>query len=219
MGTVRPSDKKEVMVERLLIIGAGGFGREILGWALDIQPTQQGWEIAGFLDLKPDALSGYSIPFKNFGDPTNYTPNANDRFVCAIADPAQKLQTCRELKRRGAQFVSLIHPSAVVGPNCTIGEGCLLCPGAVLTTNVKLGDFVALNVQATAGHDVIIGDGCTLNAHSDVTGCAQLGEGVFLRQSCIGAAECSCRRICNCWCRERRFAEGKSACHGHGRSR
>lgn len=167
-------------MERLLIIGAGGFGREILGWALDIQPTQQGWEIAGFLDLKPDALSGYSIPFKNFGDPTNYTPNANDRFVCAIADPAQKLQTCRELKRRGAQFVSLIHPSAVVGPNCTIGEGCLLCPGAVLTANVKLCDFVALNVQATAGHDVIIGDGCTLNAHSDVTGCAQLGEGVFL---------------------------------------
>lgn len=167
-------------MKQLLIIGAGGFGREVLGWALEIQPTQREWEIAGFLDSKPDALLEYSIPYRILGDPTSYRPNLNELFVCAIGKSAQKLQICRALKRQGAQFASLIHPSATVGPNCTLGEGCLLCPGAVLTTDVKLGDFVAINVHASVGHDVVIGDGCTLNAHSDVTGYAQLGEGVLL---------------------------------------
>lgn len=167
-------------MKRLLIVGAGGFGREVLSWARDAQSAQGGWQIAGFLDTNPKALEGFPCPAEILGDPLTYQPGDDDLLVCAIGDPATKLQVCRDLQARGGRFPTLIHPTAVIGGDCRIGEGSLLCPGAVITANVTLGDFVMLNVYATVGHDAVIGAGCTLSAHTDVTGNARLGEGVFL---------------------------------------
>jgi sugar O-acyltransferase (sialic acid O-acetyltransferase NeuD family) len=167
-------------MKRLLIVGAGGFGRESLGWILAIPPGQRDWEVAGFLDSDLQALDGFAVPYEVIDDPEVYPPADNDVFLCAIGDPVAKLRVCRNLQSRGAHFMTFIHPTAIVGPGCVMGEGCVLCPGAVITADVHLGQFVSLNVYATVGHDVVIGDGCTLNGHTDVTGCARLGEGVFM---------------------------------------
>jgi sugar O-acyltransferase (sialic acid O-acetyltransferase NeuD family) len=168
-------------VKRLLIVGAGGFGREILKWLHDIRQNQAAdWEIGGFLDSNPHALDGFNVAHPIIADPLHYQPAPDDRFVCAIGSPTTKLRLCRHLKTQGAQFLTLAHPTAIIGPACTIGEGCLFCPGAIVTGFATLGDFVTLNVYATVGHDARIGDGCTLSGHADVTGFARLGEGVFL---------------------------------------
>jgi sugar O-acyltransferase (sialic acid O-acetyltransferase NeuD family) len=167
-------------MKQLLIIGAGAFGREVFGWAMDQGRRERGWEIAGFLDSDPRALEAYRLPVGVVGDPNTYRPEESGLFICAIGDPATKLRLCRGIKARGGRFAQVIHPSAIIGPDCRIGEGCLLCPGAVLTTNVRLGDFVSLNVHASIGHDAVIGDGCTLHSHSDVTGRVVLGEGVLI---------------------------------------
>lgn len=165
---------------RLLIVGAGGLGREVLGWARAIEPTQKEWRIAGFLDANPKALEGLGHHEQVLADPATYTPEPEDRFICAVGDPRTRLRICRDLKARGARFVTLIHPSAVLGPATRIGEGCIICPGAVITANVTLGDFVTVLLNATIGHDATLGDGCTLCAHADVTGGVVLGEGVLL---------------------------------------
>ena len=167
-------------MKRLLIVGAGGFGREVLSWALDAQSMHGDWQIAGFLDANLQALDNFSSAPKILGDPLTYPLADDDLLVCAIGDPATKLRLCRALKERSGRFLTLIHPSAIIGQGCHIGEGGLLCPGAVITTNVSLGDHVTLNVYATIGHDAVIGDGCTLSAHTDATGNTRLGEGVFL---------------------------------------
>jgi sugar O-acyltransferase (sialic acid O-acetyltransferase NeuD family) len=167
-------------MERLLIIGAGAFGREVFGWAMDLGERARGRGVAGFLDTNPRALEGYQLPFEVIGDPNVYSPREGDLFICAIGDPATKLRLCREIRARGGRFAQMIHPSAIIGQGCRIGEGCVLCPGAVLTTNVQLGSFVTLNVYASIGHDAVIGEGCTLHSHSDVTGRVVLGEGVLI---------------------------------------
>lgn len=170
------------MTTRLVIIGAGGFGREVLAWAEDVynSTTSPAWQDVGFLDSNVEALNGFAVDAPIVGDPQCYQPQPEDRFVCAIGDPATRLRVCRELQSRGAEFINLIHPSALVGPRCQMGNGTILCPFSVLTVDVTLGDFVILNVRAGIGHDVIAGDGCTLNAYCDVTGASKLGEGVFL---------------------------------------
>lgn len=167
-------------MQRLIIVGAGGFGREALGWAQAIPHEQRRWEMVGFLDSNPQALAGLAAPYPIIGDPLTYVPTDVDVFLCAIGDPAAKLHVCRSLRTRGAHFITFIHPTAVVGPDCVIGEGSVLCPGAVVTTNVTLGRFVVLNLSATVGHDATLGDGCTLNCHADVSGRATLGDGVFM---------------------------------------
>ena len=167
-------------MKRLLIIGAGGFGREIAVWASDVQARDQGFRVEGFLDANPSALDGFKTGLPILADPLDYKPSDQDVFVCAIGDPVQKLKICRSMKERGALFLTLLHPTAVVGPRCQIGEGCVVCPGAILTTDIELGAFVTLNILSCIGHDVVVGQGCILNPHAGVMGRARLGEGVFL---------------------------------------
>jgi sugar O-acyltransferase (sialic acid O-acetyltransferase NeuD family) len=167
-------------VNRLFIVGAGGFGRETLGWALAVPAHARDWEVAGFLDANPRALEGLGCAYSILGDPATYLPAETDRFVCAIGHPSTKLRVVAGLESRGARFESVIHPTAVIGAQCEVGAGCILCPGVVLSHRVVLGKHVALNLHATVGHDAVIGDGCTLSCHADVTGGAVLGRGVLL---------------------------------------
>ncbi|MGR3177147.1 MAG: PglD-related sugar-binding protein, partial [Candidatus Anammoxibacter sp.] len=166
--------------KRLLIISAGNFGREVLGWVIDITGKQDVWEIAGFLDDRLGILDSYDCPVGIIGDPNSYQPQNDDLFVCAIGDTAVKLKYCDELQSRGARFTTLIHPTVIIGPGCNIGEGCILCPNTTITTNVTIGDHVILNLSSTVGHDVVIGDGCTMSNQTDVNGHARLGKGVFI---------------------------------------
>lgn len=166
-------------MKRLLIVGAGGFGREVLCWAQHVEATQSDWRIGGFLDANPAALDGFDVPLGILGDPEDFGPAATDLFVCAIGDPAAKRRVVKGLLARGAQFFSLIHPSVIIGANCRVGIGCVLCPRVVLTTNVSLGRFVVLNLSATVGHDARIGDWSTLSDHVDITGKVSLGDAVF----------------------------------------
>lgn len=166
---------------RLLIIGAGGFGREVLQWALDIQNQGEvDWEVGGFLDANQKAFEQFDIEFPIVGDSANWRPSPEDRFICAIGDPTIRLRICRELQQRGARFISLVHPTAIVGSRCRIGTGTILCPGVTVTVDATIGDFVILNVRSCVGHDAHVGDGCTVNDFCDITGNAKLGEGVFL---------------------------------------
>jgi len=167
-------------MDRLLILGAGGFGREVLAWATDVAKECKAWEIGGFLVerrfITEDHVDGLPI----LGDPFEFALSERDCFVCAIGDPKTRMRIVEGMKRMGARFPNLIHPSALIGPKCRIGEGCILCPGVVVTTNVILGDFVILNVHSSVGHDAVLGDFCTLSGHCDITGGAVLGKRVFM---------------------------------------
>lgn len=167
-------------MKRLLIIGAGGFGREVLDWALDVPSQYRDWHVGGFLDANAAALDAYDCTVPIVADPLLYQPCRGDYFICAIRHTARKLKICRKLMGRGARFITLIHPAAVIGSRCRIGVGCIICPGAVVTTDVRISNFVTVGAQATISHDAVIGEGCTLSGHCDVTGFAVLGEGVFL---------------------------------------
>jgi sugar O-acyltransferase (sialic acid O-acetyltransferase NeuD family) len=163
-------------MKKLIIIGAGGFGREVLQYARSIPAAARGWEPHGFLDANPDALERFGHPLPILGDPVAYAPAPDEVFICAIGDPRRKLLLCRGLRERGARFVNLIHPTAIVGERTRFGE----CPWSGLSADVRIGDFVTVNSFSGAGHDVVMGDGCTLSAHVDVTGGVVLGEGVFI---------------------------------------
>lgn len=167
-------------MKRLIVIGAGGFGREVLGWAQDVQALSKEWEIGGFLDDNPKALDGLKYDVPIIGGIKDYMPQNDDYFVLGIGSPRGKLAIAERLMQRGAQFISLIHPTAVIGNNIIIGRGCVICPFVTITCDVKLGDFVSLNIHSVIGHDAVLGDGCTLSVHAVVTGHAYLGKGVYV---------------------------------------
>ncbi len=167
-------------MKRLIIAGAGGFGREVYAWARAHPDCGRFWEIAGFLDDNPAALDGYDYLCPILGTVAEYAPGEDDVFLCAIGAPAIKRKVCELLLARSAEFISLVHPSAILGANVALGKGVIICPYAIVTCDVKVGNFVAINCHSSVGHDVRIADWVTLSGHCDVTGQTQLGEMAFL---------------------------------------
>lgn len=168
---------------KFLIVGAGGFGREVYGWLSDwIAGSSQAheYEIAGFLDDCPSALERFSgLPpvVSSIGD---YQHQDGLLLVCAIGSPKVKRKITEQLLAKGARFFTLIHPRATIGPRVTLGNGVVICPNAVLSTDLTIGDFVTINAASTVGHDASIGSYSTLSGHCDITGGVQLAEGVFM---------------------------------------
>jgi len=152
----------------------------MLGWAMDIPASEREWDIGGFLDNRPGILDGYKRPFGIVGDPDTYRFTEDDRVICAIADPGIRLEYARKLAARGARFTQLIHPTAIISFNCSIGEGSALGPLAGLDCDVTIGDHVVVNGPGVVGHDTVVGNGCHLGTCMVLSGGCRLGEGVFI---------------------------------------
>lgn len=175
-----------IMADRILIVGAGGFGREVLQWTRDAGLDRGGARIVGFLDDNPDALTGsgpHDVPV--LGPVATYRPRPEDRLVCGLGVPSVKQRCLPGLVARGARFLTVVHPSAAVGANVRLRPGCVICPGCVLTTDIELGEFVMLNCCSTIGHDSQVGDYTTLSGHACVNGHCRLGRAVFLGSNAV----------------------------------
>ncbi|MEX2381674.1 MAG: acetyltransferase [Opitutales bacterium] len=164
----------------LIIIGAGGFGREVLAWAEQTYDFASEWRFGGFLDDNFRALNGLAYQERIISNVAAYQPKPDDRFLCAVGRPGLKERLVQPVLEKGGRFASLIHPTVVVGRKVTIGHGAILCPRVVLTSDIILGDFVSLNVGTAVGHDVVIGDWSQTSAFCDLTGASKVGRKVFL---------------------------------------
>ena len=167
-------------MKSVFIVGAGGFGREMLAWCMHHPSHGRDWQICGFIDDNPAALKDYELPVGITSSLSAYTPSMNDELICAMGRPDLKRDVVARLKARGACFRSYVHPTVVQGVRIELGEGVVLCPGVVLTCDVKLGDFVMFNCGASAGHDVRVGNFSTISGHCDLTGFVTVGEEVFM---------------------------------------
>ena len=169
---------------RVLIIGAGGFGREVLGWINSypslVQLPENEWSIGGFLDDNTQALDNYKLDVEIIGKPLKFDYQPTDRLVCTIAESKTRLDICRQLETLNVEFINVISDLTILKRQNKLGKGIIMIPGSNMTTNVVVGNYVNLNGYATIGHDAIIGDGCTINSHVDITGKVVLHEGVFI---------------------------------------
>lgn len=168
------------MKDRLYVIGAGDFGREVLCWALQVPQEQRSWQLAGVLDDRPNLFDGMNLPARIVGSPNEFNFSERDLAVVAVGKPSERAKIVAQLKCRKVRFTSIIHPSVVMGLNNEWGDGCIFCPGVVISTNVTIGEHVIFNSHSGAGHDARIGDFCTLSGAVDVTGHVRLGNRVML---------------------------------------
>lgn len=164
---------------RILIVGAGGFGREVLHWARDAWPERDS-RIAGFLSADPDILDGHDCGVKVLAHPEQYEPRPGDALLLAIGIPEIRRRVAEGLAARGAEFVTLIHPTAIVSPTAVIGPGTIVCPGAIVSDAARTGRCVLVNYHASLAHDAWAGDHAVLSPYAALAGGARVAEDVFL---------------------------------------
>lgn len=164
--------------DRLIIVGAGGFGREIIIWAEDCSSAGTLPRIGGFIDDVVEALPSYGV--SRIGGIHDYAPEKNDVFVVAVGEPQKKRKLVEMLKDRGARFATLIHPTATVVRTATIGEGVIMCPYAMAMPDSRVERFVTILNYSGIGHDSVAGEFSTLSSLVDVTGNVQIGADVSI---------------------------------------
>lgn len=163
-----------MLSEEIIIVGARGMGRELLGYL-----QNEGIRVKGFLD---GGLSrrdwNYMVPI--LGSPEEWMPSENERFIIALGEAKWRKYYVDMLTPRGAKFATFISKNAYVGPNVSIGEGAIIAPTAVITSDVSLGKHVILNIHTSISHDCVVGDYVTLSPGSRIPGRCTLNDGVFL---------------------------------------
>jgi sugar O-acyltransferase (sialic acid O-acetyltransferase NeuD family) len=170
------------MTRGIVIFGAGGFGREVLQVVLDINAQSGGvtpWDPVGFLvDEQVAGLTAvHDLPVLGGTDWLNAHPNVD--YVIAVGSSAGRRRIALRIAASSRnQAATLIHPRAWVGRRVQIGAGSVLCAGCLITTDIRIGAHVHVNLGATIGHDAVLDDYVTLSPGVSVSGGVQLSEGV-----------------------------------------
>jgi sugar O-acyltransferase (sialic acid O-acetyltransferase NeuD family) len=163
----------------VVIVGAGGFGREVLDVLRSIDPYGARWRFAGFVaDDEPDAGLLDRIHASFLGNDETFLrhPTAT-HYTVAIGDPCLRRLLVERYDAAGLKPISLIHPTASIGSDVLIGEGAVVCAHVSITTNIRIGRHVHIDRMATIGHDSVIDDFVTLHPGSVISGAVHIGSG------------------------------------------
>ncbi|MEG1479764.1 MAG: hypothetical protein RSD41_02030 [Kiritimatiellia bacterium] len=161
------------MKKQVLILGAGGLGREVFHWAHDC-----GYEVLGLIDDNQNALEGYKGYAHILGGVDDIPLMAP--IICGVGKSAVRRACVERLLVRGAEFVSCVHPLAKVLDGSTFGRGAVIAPFAYVGADVNVGDFLFMQTGAVLGHDVAAGDFLRMDTTAFVGGFSQIGNDVTL---------------------------------------
>ena len=163
----------------IIVVGAGGCGREVANWIEDINRVEATWNVLGFLDDNAEALNGFLSKYRIIGAIKEHEPKENVKYAMGIANPTVKKIVGPELVKKGAQFASIIHPSTHVYSEYDLGIGLVTYPNSKIATGCKIGDFVTLQ-STILGHDSKLEDYVTVISSCGITGGTKLHEGCFI---------------------------------------
>lgn len=163
---------------QVVVYGAGGFGREVAWLVESLAQTGESFQVAALVQDGSSGLriNGYEV--RGLEEAREAFPDAG--MVVAVGDPQLRKRLSQRAADAGFQFVTLVAPTARFSRWITIGEGTIICAGATLTTNVRVGRHVQVNLACTVGHDVVLEDFATLLPGAHVSGRVHIGEGAVL---------------------------------------
>lgn len=165
----------------LVIIGAGGFGREVFALVTAVSPNGHPWVIDGFVDDHPfadDTARVHALGSHVLGTVADLAASSEPfAAVIAVGSPPARASVVQGLSRSKVSYPSLIHPDAAVGPQVRLAEGVVIAAGARLSTNVTAGRHVHIDQNASVGHDVVLEEYCRLNPQACVSGSVRVGAG------------------------------------------
>lgn len=166
----------------LVIVGAGGLGREVVWLINRINHVKPTWNLIGFVDdnnrLHGSVISGYPV----LGSCSWLREQMNEIYaVCAIG--FSKVRKAVISKLEGIKFATLIDPSVVMSNRIQIGEGCIIGAGSILTVDIVIGNYIIINPGCTVGHDAVLKDYVSLYPGVNISGntlledCVEMGTG------------------------------------------
>jgi sugar O-acyltransferase (sialic acid O-acetyltransferase NeuD family) len=163
--------------KKIAIYGASGFGREV-AWL--VESCQDGRVVACFIDDDPQKQGTVlnDIPVLSLEQAAKQHLDA--KIVGGVGNPTIRELLMIKAAACGFGFDTLVHPRVEMSNWVEMGIGAVICAGNILTTNIRLGVHVQINLDCTIGHDVVLDDYTTLAPGVHVSGYVYLGKRVYI---------------------------------------
>lgn len=100
--------------------------------------------------------------------------------IVAIGDNPSRKGVAEWLQQHGFEFITVVHPSAVIARGVAIGAGTVVMPGAIVNADASIGEHVIINTAATVDHDCRIGAFCHIAPGTHLCGSVTIGARSFL---------------------------------------
>lgn len=168
--------------KRVVIVGAGGHGREVAEILLNQRACGGGPEVLGFIDDNRSLHGSQLDNLPVLGDWSWFDQNDHHGtgVICAVGTPAVCKKLVGRARQFGCDFVNAISPRAHISPLATIEEGVTIFPGVVVNTGSHIGSHSILNLACTVSHDSKIGPYCNVNPGVHLAGNVTIGEGCYI---------------------------------------
>ncbi len=162
---------------KVLLIGAGGHCKVIL----DLLLKSKEFDVIGIIDLKEcigSNIFGVPIIGTDLDLPKFYKNGVKYCFISvgSVGDPNLRVKLYGLARKSGFKFPNLIHPSALVSPRATLGDGNYIAPGVVINAGTQIGNNCILNTGAIIEHDCKLGDFVHISPGSVLSGGVCVGN-------------------------------------------
>ena len=165
------------MSKNIILIGAGGLGKEVFGWfENDICDNTS---IKGFLDKTDPNLSKFGIKSAYLGNECDYVFENNDYAIITISDIDIRNKIYSNLVNK-VKFTNLIHSKAIISNNVNLGIGNIISPNCIISNNVSIGNNNLININSSICHESTIKDNVVISPHSLISGQCFIDNGVFI---------------------------------------
>jgi len=166
--------------KNLYIIGARGFGRELVGNFRLWNGFLDKYVIKGFLDDKSSALDGYGEYPPIVSGVEVFQPHTDDVFVCALGVVSWRKKYIQMVLDKGGKFDTIVSPLATVHTSAKVGAGCVILNNAIISSDVSVGDHVLCHAGVLLGHDTKIGNHVVIESFAFTGGFASVGDDATL---------------------------------------
>lgn len=163
------------------IVGAGGFGREVIPLAqamLKNQLHSSHFELV-FVEQNKTSLYVNQYPVLTVDEFFSHSA-ANKFFNVAIASHENRKKMAELMTENGAQPLRINALNSVELDNNAIAEGAIFCPFTTVTSNAKIGKYFHANIYSYVGHDCMIGDYVTFAPHVQCNGNVIIEDNVYV---------------------------------------
>lgn len=163
--------------EKLIIIGAGGSGKDILATLLRCNEISQIYEILGFVD-DDNSLIGREINgFPVIGN-TDWLSKQSTTICCVISNGFSDIRKkiVKKIEKFDIMFPTIVDPSVILANNVNIGKGAVIQAGTIINPDTIIGNHTFINLDCTIGHDCKISDYVTIAPGTHINGNNKIGD-------------------------------------------
>lgn len=156
--------------EKLLLVGAGGFGRMVAEQAM-LQ-----YDCAFVDDGQPVGTEVCGIPVIGGIASLPELRKSYDLLAVGVGNNSFRAQVYERAAAMGYTFPNIIAPSAYVSPFAKLGVGCVILQNACVQNGAVVGNGVLLNAGTEVHCDAVVEDYVLIYANSIIRTGAKVGK-------------------------------------------